>query len=1175
MATTDSKSSRPVATTPSTGAGDKSAGKTATARRGGRGRRLRWLFFWFPLLVFVTAVGMGPSVVSWTPLGRQLISRFAPLDGSLEIQSLSIGWFSALNVEGVVARDSTGNTVAEIAAVRGDKPLWAVIASPHELGQIEVEQPAAHVILRPDGSNVEDLLRPLLAGNGGGQIPPVNVLVKVAGGQATIDDQSTKRGYAVQDLAVELDWQGVGDSALNLKTTAKFIDRRRTTDLSLLLSAEMGDEEHPLGKGRLACHCDQLPLDVLAPVVRRALADAQLAGRLTVEMEANWGGGQGGEDASVAGQVDVADLLFASALLGPDRLEIAKLQAPCRIVGKEGQIAVEQLLIDCDLGKVSVTGSLSASDLLSGDPTALLTKAPCQISGRLDLVRLAALFPHLLALRPGTEITAGELNVALASQPAAGGGNWTGSLDTSDLEAVSDGRPLAWKQPLQVDFRMRDAGGGLIVDNLECKSNFLQVAASGTLEQLTASAQFDLAQLATELSRFVDLDAYQLAGTGDAHVTCQTDAAGELKAQAEADLRDFALVAPARQPWREPRIVLHANAAGTVAGAVLRQIASADVQLQTSSDQLTVQLAQAVENPVENPCPVIVGWQGDLAGMLPRIAPWFDLTGWDLSGRGNLKMTAMLGIAAVDVQQLQASFEPLHLWGRGLFLDEPSVEVMASGRWTRADGKTAVSLASLRGASWVARVNNAGLNLSPSGFESSGNATLETDLGTIGRWTTDPRVPAARQFGGQLAGKLDWSANPSSARGTLSGNINNLQVALPATAGGAPAVWQEQQVTAAVDLDYDAAGDQLQIGRGELTASALAAQVGGKVTDVSQAPNVELQGQILADWQRLAPLWRPYAGPDVQIEGQDPWPFSLSGPVTLGAATPLAALERMAGQATVSWQRANVRGIEVGHGAINAVLKDGVLAFVPVGVEISGGKVLVTPLIRLATQPPEVELPRGPAIDHMELTSKNSERALKFITPVLSEVTQTKGQFSVTLAGGRVPLANPLTADISGQLIVHSVSMQPGRILQTLLGFAQQIEGLAKGQIPFAQSMQPVSLMRIENQTVDFRMVGGRVYHRGLQFTAGNVTITSKGSVGLDESLSVVAEIPMHAGLLGGNSKLKGVNGDSLQIPIEGTLEHPKIDPRIIEKLTGAVLKTTIVNPLKQLEKLVPGEPTQ
>ncbi len=74
------------------------------------------------------------------------------------------------------------------------------------------------------------------------------------------------------------------------------------------------------------------------------------------------------------------------------------------------------------------------------------------------------------------------------------------------------------------------------------------------------------------------------------------------------------------------------------------------------------------------------------------------------------------------------------------------------------------------------------------------------------------------------------------------------------------------------------------------------------------------------------------------------------------------------------------------------------------------------------------------------------------MAPVLSEVTRTSGQFSVELQGGQLPLANPLAGDVAGQLQVHAVEMQPGPILQGLLGFAQQIEGLARGQIPFASA---------------------------------------------------------------------------------------------------------------------------
>ena len=113
----------------------------------------------------------------------------------------------------------------------------------------------------------------------------------------------------------------------------------------------------------MTCRCDQLPLDVLAPLLRRVMDGSQLAGRLTVALDGNWGGGDHGSDVLLEGQVDVADLLFAAPVLGRDRLEMNKLVAPCRIVGKDGQIQIEQLTLDCDLGKLEAAGTVNTTNM--------------------------------------------------------------------------------------------------------------------------------------------------------------------------------------------------------------------------------------------------------------------------------------------------------------------------------------------------------------------------------------------------------------------------------------------------------------------------------------------------------------------------------------------------------------------------------------------------------------------------------------------------------------------------------------------------------------------------------------------------------------------------------------------------------------------------------------------
>ena len=138
----------------------------------------------------------------------------------------------------------------------------------------------------------------------------------------------------------------------------------------------------------------------------------------------------------------------------------------------------------------------------------------------------------------------------------------------------------------------------------------------------------------------------------------------------------------------------------------------------------------------------------------------------------------------------------------------------------------------------------------------------------------------------------------------------------------------------AVELDYDQASDTLTdqpwpIGR----FGASKRRWRGKIAELTQTPDVDLSGQIVADWARLAPLWRPYAGPDRRDRrATSRGHFRCAVRWTPGATPALAGVQQMVGQATVSWPRANVMGMTINRGAVNAVLKDGTLTIVPVGV---------------------------------------------------------------------------------------------------------------------------------------------------------------------------------------------------------------------------------------------------
>jgi hypothetical protein len=201
-------------------------------------------------------------------------------------------------------------------------------------------------------------------------------------------------------------------------------------------------------------------------------------------------------------------------------------------------------------------------------------------------------------------------------------------------------------------------------------------------------------------------------------------------------------------------------------------------------------------------------------------------------------------------------------------------------------------------------------------------------------------------------------------------------------------------------------------------------------------------------------------------------------------------------------------------------------------------------------------MPAGPVITNVRISPEVSEAMLKFVAPVLSGATQSEGQFSMQLDGLRVPLANSKKADSAGKLTVHSVRVVPGPMTQQWVGLAQQIEALAKRRDPTAlTNRQPVNLLSIRDQQVDFRVADGRVYHQNMEFQVGDVVMRSQGSVGLDETIALTLQIPVQDAWIAKEPLLAGLKGQSLQVPVSGTLKRPQMDQRAIANLSGQLIQ--------------------
>jgi hypothetical protein len=175
---------------------------------------------------------------------------------------------------------------------------------------------------------------------------------------------------------------------------------------------------------------------------------------------------------------------------------------------------------------------------------------------------------------------------------------------------------------------------------------------------------------------------------------------------------------------------------------------------------------------------------------------------------------------------------------------------------------------------------------------------------------------------------------------------------------------------------------------------------------------------------------------------------------------------------------------------------------------------------------PELVIEPGVVLPQTAVTPEVCRDLLKYIAPVVADVTEVRGDFSIEVDRWRLPLAEPATGEGSGRLVISSLEVGPGPLVAELAGFLKTRS----------------KLLVVEKGPVAFHMADGRIQHGDMVFRIEGLTVRTHGSVGLDKSLALVAEVPMPGHLLGDGPVAAVLAKQTLTIPISGTLSKPRID---------------------------------
>ena len=1129
-----------------------------------RGRRTMRRLVVFLLLV-VAAVAAAPAIIANTPLRDTLLGWAMP-DGRWGIRTgrTVLTWTGAQTLEQVEIVDPEGKPLMVVGSITLDRSLLALITDQNDLGKLRVQQPVVYLVSRPDGSNVEDFIAGLAS-----QPAPPGDAVQTPGKPTTIEIEVVDGEVRGFDAASQRGWALTGAGAIvKLGATPGGLEATGSAKLAMGQDEAAGGLKFRLqqiaqDQRQLDLLADHLPLEPLQPFLARVLPGAWINGTASTDARTLLAvDPQGRLQLQSTGRLEVSGLDMQADALAGDRLQFGVVKAPWQLSLVGDEVQVEQLAVEADWVKLSARGTFSLSELSSLD-LKNLPRRESTVTGQVQLERLSAMLPNTLQLREGVWIDSGNMEFRAAGKLRGDSFAWSASTTVENVVGNDGRRAIRWEQPIEAKVELVDTPRGPQMQELSLTAPFAEAKFETAEERVSGSFQFDLEKLSQELGQFVDLAAWRFQGRGEGTLALRPGVGDQFNANAQLKLTELNVTQDSKLVWTEPQLEVELRAAGEAVDFTPRQIATAALKLRGARDTFDAELLQPVAvGDNSQPWKLKVEGNGPLASWAGRLRPWVDGVPEQLEGEAHLQATLVAAHDFVHVVESAGSIAQLQIRKDAMVVDEPRVEFTGDVRWEPAAGNVASQELWLKSSTLAFRSRSISLQLGPTGVPTAtGSVAFRADLQRVSSAAGLIGKRDASWLRGAAIGNLQLTSDARQLQADFSAEVKGLEVVRAASATavyGSPEIaWTEPRLQSSGKLVYTIADDRAVLDNFSFNGQTIRVGGSASVDKLQGEALMHAGGTLEYNADALAKLVQAYLGPEVGLQGDQKVRFQLAGRLNDLSSAGTHWSQRFSASADAGWTVASVFGLPLGGGRIQGTLRDGQLQVAPINVTVGEGRLTAHPRAVFSPGPEFVVLPQGPLVTNVEISQQVSEAMLKYVAPIIAGATRAQGKFSIELQSAQVPLADPKLARVLGRLNVHQLDISPGPIVQDFAAIVHQLESLSKrGQfLQAATTSRETKSLSMTDRKIDFQVSEGRVYHRNLEFVVDNVPVRSYGSVGFDQTLSLMLEIPIQDKWLGDEKAFQSLAGQMLKIPVTGTFQNPRIDSSAVADLSQKLLQ--------------------
>ena len=1194
-------------------------------------RRWPYVFLMFAALLFFL-----PNLVGWLGLHQAAINYFAAdVRGSIQVDQFSAGWLQPVELSGIRIIDDEQQTVLTADKIQSNKTMFAM-ATGNDYGVVRIDQPIVFVQMSPSSSNVEDAfvnyLRPTTptdtpidtTATSTDSMPKVEL--NIVDGQVQLAGMDPRRSWKLDSINGRVQ-TGSADAPLMVELAARVTPQALDNQgqptplppgaLTLIGQIDAGASQLTMDSIDVALETKRLPMSVIGPAIERVLGPTAVSGTMSGNLQGNFSASDQSIAISVR-DVDCRETFFACpSLIDQDQVQIQSMICNGDLQLTPRLVSANEFRLKSDLGRVRANGNFDVQQISQLGTSGLLLDSPFEMDGQLDLARMITMLPSTLQLHQDLDVQSGSVTFQVNSRNSNGTRRLVVNMDTANLAASRSGKQIVWAKPLRLVGTIAEQNQQLAIENIRCESDFLNITGQGNLREAQFDIDGDLKMLTERVGQFVDLDGTSLAGLMKGNIGWRL--VGDIPANntrvafQESPIQitgNFAITNPVIESRALPRWAPNEIQIGLTGVGLTKklpnqstalQLNEGRIQMDLGSEQAIAVLAQPVSDAFTSEV-----WlaqclaTGNLNRWLAHLKNFVDLGPINGDGQMSLRSNVTLGPSDIQFQNTEYRFNDFRFAGYGIQTAESSVEGDLNGRYVYRTGALEIPALNVVADSISARGQNLVISY-PNQLRINGDVAYRANVNRVADWIELSPTDESIFWFGDAQGTVNFASDATGINLTIDTDITDMAAAtqvmavpsqtnLVQTASSATkqwnALWQDANVKLTGGIKINHNFDALTLNNAAVQCSSLSGIVSGKVDDLYQSMNLDVTGAWQPDWNKINGLLNEMTGGSLKFTGKKPQRFTIRGPLFMASPTGGSLPNELAepsitqsptpwvpktlfANATVGWDAGEVLGLPVGSTDFKLALNESVAQLSTDGIPFAGGIIQMSPTIDFRTTNPELKLVRTRLVDNVQLRPETAREWLKYVAPLAAEATSAEGNLTIDVATASVPLLSPEDLQASGTVQLTQAAIGAGPLAEQLLDSVKQIRKLLK---PEAEDRNVRTTLRLKDQSVPFLIQDERVYHKQVDFTHKDVSIRTSGSVGFDQTLQMTASIPIADDWIDGEKYLAGLKGQSITIPIGGTVAQPQIDKSVVAQLSQDLIKQAASSAAQQAvqEKLTP-----